>query len=62
MLNPLQTVLPTLEKLFQIRRRVLEGEDAIMQQVASGLAQGRVARLDGTADGKPFVMFLITDP
>ena len=61
MLNPLQSVLPTLERMFQIRRTVLKGEDAILQQVASGLPAGQVARLDGLADGKPFVLFLITD-
>ncbi|MGN6592726.1 MAG: hypothetical protein ACTHJX_07500 [Terriglobales bacterium] len=60
--NGFASMLPTLEKLFQIKRTVLSGAAADAPRELAGIPGGDALRLDGLADGKPFVVSVVTQP
>ena len=63
MVSPgLAAMVPTLEKLFKIKRTPLAGVEGAAACELAGIPGGQAVRLDGAADGKPFVIVMVTQP
>lgn len=59
-MNPLTSMMPVFERLFRLRRRVLDPDEAVPVAALAGMEGAAVARMDGVAEGQPFVIFLVT--
>jgi hypothetical protein len=57
----LASMLPVLERMFKVKRRPLpRGAELDALAGFAGIEGAAVARIDGDADGQPFVLYLIT--